>query len=93
MLKTFIVRYVNLLNTSVYQFQPVTKRVLFLSISFTVIFGVLRLFLIFLGQDGLFHLLMTVLVLPGFFYSSINQMLLLFSQIFAPWLKINLESI
>jgi hypothetical protein len=47
----------------------------------------------FLGHDGLCHSLMIVLVLLGFSCSNINPMLVLFSQNFVLWLKINLESI
>lgn len=61
MLRIFIVMCANLLNTNDYLFQLVIKEVLFLFISFTVIFGVL-LFLMFLGQDGLCHSLTIVLV-------------------------------
>ena len=82
MLRIFIVKCVNLLNTNVYLFQSVIEEVLFLFISFTVIFGVLLLFLMFLGHDGLCHSSMIVLVLLGFSCSNINPMSVLFSQIF-----------
>ena len=53
MLMIFIMKCVNLPNTNVYLFQLVIKEVLFLFISFIVKFGVLLLFLMFLGQNGL----------------------------------------
>jgi membrane-bound metal-dependent hydrolase YbcI (DUF457 family) len=92
MLRIFIVKCVNLLNTNVYLFQLVIKEVIFLFISFTVIFEVL-LFLMFLGHYGLCHSLMIVLVLLGFSCLNINPMSILFSQIFVLWFKINLGSI
>ena len=48
-------------------FSISNKRSFFLSILFTVIFGVYLLSPMFLGQDGLYLLLMIALVLPGFF--------------------------
>ena len=53
MLMIFIMKCVNLPNPNVYLFQLVIKEVLFLFISFIVKFGVLLLFLMFLGQNGL----------------------------------------
>ena len=79
-----LIKCVNLPNTSVYLFQLVIKEVLFFFISFIVIFGVLQLFLMFLGQNNLCLSLMIVPVLLGYFYSNKNQMSVLFSQIFVP---------
>ena len=89
-LKFFIVKCVNFLNTSVYHFQLVIQEAFFLFILFIVIFGDPPLFQMFQGRDGLFHSLMTVLVLLGSSYLNRNLMLVLSYQIFSPWFETNL---
>ena len=63
---------------------PISNKVLFLSILFTVIFAIHLLFLMFLGEDGLCLLLMIVLVLLGFFCENISLMLVPCFQISVP---------